>query len=160
MLRVINLQAGYGALTVIDGISLRVEQGEVIALLGGNGAGKSTLLKTIAGLIPPTEGRILLDGKTVTGWPAERLAAAGLTLVPEGRGLFPGMSVLENLRMGGYARRLSAPRLAEQVTKMYELFPGVSGTTRLARRPVERRAAADAGAGQSPYRRAKRPAAR
>ena len=126
MLRVINLQAGYGALTVIDGISLRVEPGEVIALLGGNGAGKSTLLKTIAGLILPKEGRILLKGKPVTGWPAERLAAAGLTLVPEGRGLFPGMSVLENLRLGGYARRLSGRRLAEQVAQMYELFPALA----------------------------------
>jgi len=132
MLRVINLQAGYGALTVIDGISLSVGQGEVVALLGGNGAGKSTLLKTIAGLLRPTEGRILLNGKNVYGWPAERLAGAGLTLVPEGRGLFPGMSVLENLRMGGYARELSRRQLAEKIEQMHTLFPV------LAERPSER----------------------
>lgn len=123
MLRVINLQSGYGALSVIDGISLRVTQGEVIALLGGNGAGKSTLLKTIAGLLPPKEGRILLHGKEVTGRSAERMAGLGLTLVPEGRGLFPGMSVLENLRMGGYARKLSRRQLTEKLEQQYALFP-------------------------------------
>ena len=91
--------------------------------MGGNGAGKSTLLKTIAGLITPREGRILLHGKPVVGWPAERIAAAGLTLVPEGRGLFPAMSVLENLRMGGYARRLSRRQFADKLAQIYTLFP-------------------------------------
>ncbi|MHB9130568.1 MAG: ABC transporter ATP-binding protein [Armatimonadota bacterium] len=118
-----NLRSGYGTLSVIDGISLHVAQGEVIALLGGNGAGKSTLLKTVAGLLSPTEGRILLSGKDITGKPAEQIAARGLTLVPEGRGLFPQMSVLDNLRMGGFARRLSGKALAENITRACDLFP-------------------------------------
>lgn len=123
MLRVVNLRSGYGALSVIDGISLHVAQGEVIALLGGNGAGKSTLLKAIAGLLSPTEGRILLNGKEVTGKAAEVIAARGLTLVPEGRGLFPQMSVLDNLRMGGFARRLKGKALAGKITQACDLFP-------------------------------------
>lgn len=123
MLRIINVSAGYGALRVLDGISLRVEPGEVIALLGGNGAGKSTLLKTMAGVLPPLEGRILLQGKEVTGAPAERMAAAGLTLVPEGRGLFPRLTVLENLRLGGYVRRLTGAALAERIEQAVTLFP-------------------------------------
>jgi branched-chain amino acid transport system ATP-binding protein len=126
MLRVTNLRSGYGALSVLDGLSLRVEAGEVVALLGANGAGKTTLLKTIAGLITPREGRILLKGKAVSGWSAERIAAAGLTLVPEGRGLFPQMSVLDNLRMGGYARRLRGRELQGRVALCCELFPVLS----------------------------------
>ena len=126
MLRVTSLRSGYGALTVLDGLSLRVEAGEVVALLGANGAGKTTLLKTIAGLITPREGRILLKGKAVSGWSAERIAAAGLTLVPEGRGLFPQMSVLDNLRMGGYARRLRGRELQGRVALSCELFPVLS----------------------------------
>ncbi len=132
MLRVINLNAGYGALTVIDGISLSVTSGEVVALLGGNGAGKSTLLKTVAGLLAPAEGRILLNGKAITGLPAERIAARGLTLVPEGRGLFPGMSVHDNLRLGGYARGFRGAKLAANIRLAYAMFPA------LAERPREK----------------------
>ena len=126
MLRVINLAAGYGQLHVIDGISLHLAPGEVVALLGSNGAGKSTLLRTIAGLISPHEGRVLLDGKDVSGWPAERIAAKELTLVPEGRGLFPQMTVLENLRMGGYARRLHGAGLREGIERALGYFPALA----------------------------------
>jgi branched-chain amino acid transport system ATP-binding protein len=125
VLRVTNLRSGYGQLTVLDGISLHVDQGEIVALLGANGAGKSTLLKTLAGLLSPSEGRVLLKGKAISGWPAERVAAAGLTLVPEGRGLFPQMSVLDNLRMGGYARRLRGRELQERIGRVTELFPAL-----------------------------------
>jgi branched-chain amino acid transport system ATP-binding protein len=123
MLRVINLQSGYGGLMAIDGISMRVGPGEVVALLGGNGAGKRTLLRTIAGLITPREGRVLLKGRGVAGWPAERLARFGLALVPEGRGLFPGMSVLDNLRMGGYPGRLKGRKLQGRIDQACGLFP-------------------------------------
>jgi branched-chain amino acid transport system ATP-binding protein len=126
MLRTINLKSGYGALTVIDGISLHVDQGEVVALLGGNGAGKSTLLRTIAGLITPTEGRVQLSGKNIAGRSAEKIASAGITLVPEGRGLFPGMTVLDNLRMGGYARRLKGRKLAGRIRESIDLFPALA----------------------------------
>jgi branched-chain amino acid transport system ATP-binding protein len=123
MLKTVSLRSGYGSLTVIDGISMHVDKGEVIALLGGNGAGKSTFLKTIAGLISPMEGRIFLNGQNITGWPAEKVAPARLSLVPEGRGLFPGMSVLDNIRMGGYAAKLSGRKLAGKIKQTFELFP-------------------------------------
>lgn len=123
MLKTVNLTSGYGALTVIDGVAIHVDRGEIVALLGGNGAGKSTLLKTLAGLITPTEGRIFLGGKNIAGWPAKKAASAGLSLVPEGRGLFPGMSVLDNLRMGGYSRKLTGRKLTGKIEQTFELFP-------------------------------------
>ncbi|MGO8678495.1 MAG: ABC transporter ATP-binding protein [Limisphaerales bacterium] len=125
MLKIIHLYCGYGSLRVVQGVSMHLSRGEVIALVGANGSGKSTLLKTIAGLIPPFEGRILLKGKEMAGQPAERIAAAGLTLLPEGRGLFPEMSVLENLRMGGYARRLSRRAGAERLDVVCSGFPAL-----------------------------------
>lgn len=127
MLKVVSLRTGYGALQVIDGISLSVQRGEVVALLGANGAGKSTLMKAIAGLLPPGEGRVFLDGRSVAGCPAERIAALGLTMVPEGRGLFPGMTALENLRMGGYARKLKGKALAQHISDSVDLFPALHG---------------------------------
>ena len=126
MLKVVSLQSGYGALTVLDGLSLHVDGGEIVALLGANGTGKSTLLKTIAGLLAPTEGRVLLKGKNIAGWSAEKVAAGGLTLVPEGRGLFPGMTVLENLRMGGYACKVRGRALQERIERTFELFPALT----------------------------------
>jgi branched-chain amino acid transport system ATP-binding protein len=123
VLKIVHLVAGYGALRVIDGVSIHVNAGEVVALVGANGAGKSTLLKTVAGLMPPREGRILLRGKEMAGQPASRIAAAGLTLVPEGRGLFPGMTVRDNLRMGGYAGRMSGSRLDRRIQEVCAGFP-------------------------------------
>jgi branched-chain amino acid transport system ATP-binding protein len=125
MLKVVHLACGYGSVRVVHGVSLHVSKGEVIALVGANGSGKSTLLKTIAGLLPPLEGRILLKGKEMAGQPAERIAAAGLTLLPEGRGLFPGMSVLDNLRLGGFARRLSRRAEAERLEMVCSDFPAL-----------------------------------
>jgi branched-chain amino acid transport system ATP-binding protein len=125
MLKVVNLKSGYHGLVVVDGVSLRVQPGEAVALVGVNGSGKSTLLKTIAGLVPATEGRVLLAGRDVARQPAHRVAAAGCTLVPEGRGLFPGLSVLDNLRMGGYARRLAGRQLARFVDQAAGFFPAL-----------------------------------
>ena len=126
MLKVVHLVSGYGSLRALDGVSLHVKKGEVIALVGANGSGKSTLLNTIAGLIRPSEGRVLLNGKEMAGRSANRVAAAGLTLVPEGRGLFPGMSVIENLRMGGYARRISGGVLARRIETVCAGFPALA----------------------------------
>jgi branched-chain amino acid transport system ATP-binding protein len=123
MLKIIHLCSGYGQLRVLHGISLNVQKGEIVALLGANGAGKSTLLKTIAGLESPQEGRILLKDRDLAGWPAHRIAAQGLALVPEGRGLFPGMSVLDNLRMGGYSQNIRGAEMARRVDEACERFP-------------------------------------
>ncbi len=125
MLKIVHLISGYGSLRVIDGVSLRAGSGEVIALVGANGSGKSTLLKTIAGLIVPSEGRVLLKDKEMARRSANRIAAAGVTLVPEGRGLFPGMSVLENLRMGGYARRMRGRLLDRRIEAVCAGFPAL-----------------------------------
>jgi branched-chain amino acid transport system ATP-binding protein len=125
MLKVVNLRAGYGPLQVINGVSLRVQPGEIVALIGANGSGKSTLLKAIAGVIPQTEGRVLLRDQPVAGWTADRLARRGLALVPEGRALFHGMSVLDNLRMGGYPKRLAGARLAERIEALCVRFPAL-----------------------------------
>jgi branched-chain amino acid transport system ATP-binding protein len=123
LLRIINLRSGYGGLQVIDGVSLHASPGEIVALIGANGAGKSTLLKAIAGLLPANTGRILFQGKDLSRWRAEERAAQGLTLVPEGRGLFPDMTVRENLLMGGYARQAGHRQLNDSVQRVCRLFP-------------------------------------
>ena len=122
MLKVVNLSAGYGKLKVVRGISLTLNQGEVVALVGGNGAGKSTLLRAIAGLISPSEGRVLLNEVNVAGRPAEKIARMGLALTLESRALFPAMTVLENLRVGANASRVRVS-LKERLGAVYELFP-------------------------------------
>lgn len=123
MLKVVNLSAGYGKLTVIKSASLSVLQNEVVALIGGNGAGKSTLLRSIAGLVNISEGRMLLHGKNLAGKPAEKIARLGLALVPEGRALFPSMTVYENLRVGANARPAKGAELDARFDMVYELFP-------------------------------------
>jgi branched-chain amino acid transport system ATP-binding protein len=120
-LRVTDLVTGYGLVEALHGISLTVDTGEAVTLIGANGAGKSTLLRTIAGLMRPWRGRIHLDGTDVTRWPAERRARAGLALVPEGRRVFAGLTVEENLRLGGYRRARTAT--AGSLATVYDLFP-------------------------------------
>ncbi len=118
LLEVAGLTAHHGQLRALDGVSLQVRAGDVYAIIGANGAGKSTLLRTIAGLHRPTAGSVRLDGEDVTGRRAERRLAAGIALVPEGRRLFPSLTVEENLLVGAsYAR--PGPWSVERV---YELF--------------------------------------
>ena len=105
MLRIANLEAGYGSLRVIKGVSLHVSPGEVVAIIGPNGAGKTTLLATIAGLIKPWTGEISLQGRRIEQAPPERIVALGCSLVPEGRQVFGSLTVRENLLLGGYVRR-------------------------------------------------------
>jgi branched-chain amino acid transport system ATP-binding protein len=107
MLRVLNLEAGYGPLRVLKGISLHVSPGELVALIGANGAGKTTLLKTVAGILPPDAGSIAFDKQRIDGLAAERIVTRGCVLVPEGRHVFPTMTVKENLLLGSYGRRRS-----------------------------------------------------
>lgn len=123
MLKVVNLSAGYGKLSVIRSVSLRVQPNEVVALIGGNGAGKSTLLRSIAGLVTPSEGRVLLRDYNIAGKPAESIARAGVVLVPESRALFPGMTIYENLLVGANAARANRRDLASRLDSVYQLFP-------------------------------------
>jgi branched-chain amino acid transport system ATP-binding protein len=122
VLQVRQLSAGYGRIGVVSGVSFDVAAGEVVTLIGSNGAGKSTLLKAISGLIAPSAGTVVLDGKIVTGTAPERLVRAGLALVPEGRMLFGPMSVLENLRLGAHTERSSAV-IGERLERVHALFP-------------------------------------
>jgi branched-chain amino acid transport system ATP-binding protein len=110
MLRVQNLRAGYGRVEVLSGVSLHVDPGEIVALIGANGAGKSTLMNAIAGVVPPWSGTIAFQKAPIARLPAERISSLGLVLVPEGRQIFAEMSVAENLLLGAYARLRSRER--------------------------------------------------
>jgi branched-chain amino acid transport system ATP-binding protein len=120
LLSVRELSVDHGAIRAVHTISLDVAAGEVVAILGPNGAGKTTLLQTLAGLLAPTAGSVRLDGEDVTGGRAERLVAAGIALVPEGRGVFADLSVLDNLVLGAYHRRRS--RSSADLDDVLELF--------------------------------------
>ena len=99
ILQVHDLDVSYGSSRALFGVSLEVQPGTVVAVLGANGAGKSTLARTISGLVAPTVGKVFFEGHDVTGFPAHRIRRLGLTYIPEGRGIFPGLSVVDNLRM-------------------------------------------------------------
>jgi branched-chain amino acid transport system ATP-binding protein len=118
-----GIDAGYGNVQVLFDVDFEVRPGEIVALLGTNGAGKSTLLRALSGLIPPTDGVVLLDGDDVTGLEAELVAARGLVLMPGGRGIFPGLSVERNLDMGAYLYWNDPAYLAEARREAVALFP-------------------------------------
>lgn len=122
MLEVKDLEVYYGAIHAVKGISLRVEDGQIVTLIGSNGAGKSTTLHTISGLIKPRSGNILFDGMDITGTPAHKIVASGLVQVPEGRHVFANMSVMENLDMGAYLRK-DKDGIEKDKKKVFELFP-------------------------------------
>ena len=119
-LQVKDLNAGYGKIPVLRDVSLHVDEGEVVAVIGPNGAGKTTLLKTISGLITPTSGEISFQGQSIQGMVPHEVAKAGISHIPEGRRLFANMTVMENLMMGGYARR---DDLEEALEDVLEMFP-------------------------------------
>ncbi len=121
MLEVKHVNAGYGEVQVLWDVSLRVERGEIVALVGSNGAGKSTLLKVISGIITPMSGEILFEGAPIAGLPSEQIVRRGIVQVPEGRRLFPEMSVEENLLMGAYTRR--DHQVKADLEWVYSLFP-------------------------------------
>ncbi|MEM3510287.1 MAG: ABC transporter ATP-binding protein [Nitrososphaerales archaeon] len=120
MLEVNALNVSYGEIQVLWDVSLKVEQGEIIALIGSNGAGKTTLLKTIAGLLKPTSGSINYFNERLDKLPPHKIVEKGVALVPEGRGLFPHMTVYENLLMGAYTQRQNSKEILSWV---YEIFP-------------------------------------
>jgi len=121
MLAVHNLHVYYGGVHALKGLSFEVPEGAMVALLGANGAGKSTTLRTISGLVRPTEGQILLQGKDVNGMSAAKRVQAGIAMVPEGRKIFTGLTVLENLEMGAYIR--TDAEVQKDLDLVYGLFP-------------------------------------
>ncbi|MEH2510139.1 branched-chain amino acid transport system ATP-binding protein [Nitrobacteraceae bacterium AZCC 1564] len=124
MLKLEGIDAGYGATTILHNVSLEVQAGEVVTIVGANGAGKTTTLRTIAGLIRPTAGRVFFEEQDVTRLEAHEIVELGITLIPEGRQLFPEMTVRENLLMGAY--RKAARDLQDQtLEEMMNLFPRV-----------------------------------
>ena len=122
MLKVENLVVNYGMIQALKGISFEVNEGEVIALIGANGAGKTTTLQTISGMLSPTSGKVLLEGTDITKIPGHKIVSMGLAHVPEGRRVFGGLTVLENLKMGAYTRS-SKTEIAESFERIYASFP-------------------------------------
>jgi len=122
-LEIKDLRVFYGKIEAIKGISVVVNQGEIVTLIGANGAGKTTTLKTISGLRPITSGSISFDGQDISKMPAHERVALGISQAPEGRGIFPGMSVLENLEIGKYFRKDRRHEMKEDLEKVYHLFP-------------------------------------
>jgi branched-chain amino acid transport system ATP-binding protein len=133
LLEVEDLRVSYGDLEVVKGVSIKVEQGEIVTVLGSNGAGKTTTLRTLAGLLRPTSGKITYDGRAIGGLAAHEVANMGLALVLEGRQLFPEHTVLENLELGGYRhlRRGARTEFDRELGKVLELFPRIEERLRL-----------------------------
>jgi branched-chain amino acid transport system ATP-binding protein len=122
-LEIKDLHVHYGKIEAIKGVSVVVNEGEIVTLIGANGAGKTTMLKTISGLRPVTSGQILFNGEDISKMPAFKRAELGLAQAPEGRGIFVGMTVRENLEMGKYIRKDRKKEMAEDLEKVYHLFP-------------------------------------
>jgi branched-chain amino acid transport system ATP-binding protein len=129
LLEVENIHAGYGKLEILRGVSLRVEAGQVVSIIGPNGAGKSTVFKTLFGLLPVRQGRVRFAGEDITNQPPADLLRRGITYVPQGRNVFPLMTVDENLRLGAYIRPRSAD-LDREVERVYETFPMLQAARR------------------------------
>ena len=120
MLKIDELKVSYGGIEAVKGITFEVPDGKIVTLIGANGAGKSTTLRSIAGLVKPAHGRIHLQGEDITALSPDRIVSKGITLVPEGRHVFPDLTVLENLKIGAYLRKDS---LEADLNWVYELFP-------------------------------------
>jgi branched-chain amino acid transport system ATP-binding protein len=122
-LEIKDLHVHYGKIEAIKGVSIVVNEGEIVTLIGANGAGKTTILKTISGLRPATSGQIIFNGEDISKMPAHKRADLGLAQAPEGRGIFIGMNVLENLEMGKYNRKSRKSEMSEDLEKVFHLFP-------------------------------------
>jgi branched-chain amino acid transport system ATP-binding protein len=122
LLRAEGISAGYGKMEILHGVTLSVRPGEMVSVIGPNGAGKSTTFKTIIGLLRPTAGRIVFGGQEITGRSPDQVLRLGLAYVPQGRIVFPQMTVLENLEMGAYIERDTA-RVRQALERVYALFP-------------------------------------
>ena len=122
MLKVENLVVSYGGIEALKGISLEVPEGKIVTLIGANGAGKSTLLRSIIGLVKPGQGKISYEEKDITGLNSQKIVQTGITLVPEGRRVFPNLTVLENLKIGAYLRN-DKEGIEKDIRWIYDLFP-------------------------------------
>jgi branched-chain amino acid transport system ATP-binding protein len=122
MLTLENISVNYGAIEALTGITLRVEKGEVVTLIGANGAGKTTTLRTITGLLQPREGRVLFEGEDISAKPTHKLVARGISMSPEGRGVFANLSVRENLQMGAYLNK-NKGTVATDMERAFQMFP-------------------------------------
>lgn len=120
MLKIENLKVNYGGIEAVKGISFEIKQGEIVTLIGANGAGKSTTLRTISSLVKQSSGTINFLGTDITDMPAHQVVKSGITLCPEGRHIFPDMTVLENIKIGAYLRN---DNLDKDIEKVYKLFP-------------------------------------
>ena len=122
-LEIKDLRVHYGKIEAIKGVSVVVNQGEIVTLIGANGAGKTTILKTISGLRPVSSGSVTFDGVDINKVPAHKRVDLGISQVPEGRGIFPGMTVLENLEMGKFNRKDRKDEMEEDLNRVFTLFP-------------------------------------
>jgi branched-chain amino acid transport system ATP-binding protein len=122
-LEIKDLRVHYGKIEAIKGVSVVVDQGEIVTLIGANGAGKTTILKTISGLRPVSSGSVTFDGVDINKVPAHKRVDLGISQVPEGRGIFPGMTVLENLEMGKFNRKDRKDEMDEDLERVFTLFP-------------------------------------
>ena len=122
MLTLDNVSVNYGAIEALTGISMHVETGEVVTLIGANGAGKTTTLRTITGLLEPREGKISFEGEDISGRATHRLVAKGISMSPEGRGVFANLSVRENLQMGAYLKK-DKWAIAAEMERVFQMFP-------------------------------------
>ncbi len=125
-----NIVAQYGSIKALKGISLDIAQGEIVALIGANGAGKTTVLKTISGLLTPSQGEIVFEGRPITGASPEDIVKMGISHVPEGRRVFSEMTVMENLELGAYSRvggKHGRQAVRDDLDRVFRLFPGLKG---------------------------------
>ncbi len=125
LLEIKDLSVRYGEIEALRGVSFSVEDGSVVTLLGSNGAGKSTTLRAISGLTKPASGEILFEGKSIGGMSAEAIVRLGIAHVPEGRRIFPGLSVRENIMLGASNRHASGAEIRREADEMFELFPDI-----------------------------------
>ncbi|GAB3584131.1 ABC transporter ATP-binding protein [Calidifontibacter terrae] len=123
LLELKDLKVHYGRIQALHGISISVEEGEIVSLIGANGAGKTTTMRAIAGLLNSSGGSINFNGKDITKVPGHSRVGLGMSLTPEGRGIFPAMTVLENLDMGAFARKKNTAEYDEDMERVFDLFP-------------------------------------
>jgi len=122
MLELKGLSSGYGAIEALKSIDVRIDKGEIVTLIGANGAGKSTTLRSITGLVTPSAGEVIFEGRTLNGRPTHEITALGISMVPEGRAIFANLTVLENLEMGAYLQK-DRTQNAASLERVFTLFP-------------------------------------